>query len=178
MHSLLQSMHTLKIRPLAASDSVDEITELLHDAYAPLAAQGFRFLATYQDAEVTRRRLSSGWAYVAVDGNGEIAGTITLYPSRAESACEWYQKAGNFRFGQFAVVPKFQRKGTGLRLIQAVEEKAREEGACELALDTAENAGQLIRWYGTLGFRFIGFTKWKAANYRSVVLSKGLKNRS
>jgi len=41
------------IRSLQDSDDVDEITEMLHRAYAGLAAMGLRYLATHQSADVT-----------------------------------------------------------------------------------------------------------------------------
>jgi hypothetical protein len=37
------------IREIDDGDSFEELTELLHRAYAPLAAAGFRYLATHQD---------------------------------------------------------------------------------------------------------------------------------
>jgi hypothetical protein len=51
--------HTLQIRPLAARDSLDGITDLLHRAYAPLAASGMNFTAATQtggDTQTRRRR--------------------------------------------------------------------------------------------------------------------------
>src|SRR5215831_11449727 len=47
-------------RFLAPSDDVEAITKMLHEAYAPLAASGMRFVASHQDADVTRRRMAAG----------------------------------------------------------------------------------------------------------------------
>jgi hypothetical protein len=53
------------------------ITAMLHEAYAPLAEQGLRFLATHQDSATTQRRMSRGDAILALDVD-QIVGTITL----------------------------------------------------------------------------------------------------
>lgn len=163
----------LTIRALADSDSIPEITSLLHAAYGQLAAMGFRYTASHQDDAVTEQRLKRGHAFVAVWEN-RIAGTITLLRAGEDSACEWYRRPDVMVFGQFGVHPDFQRQGIGRRLFDHVESLARELGAASLALDTAENASHLIRWYESLGFRTVQHVSWHDTNYRSVVMDKAL----
>lgn len=163
----------LQIRALREDDDVPAITALLHAAYAPLAEAGFRYLASHQDDEVTLRRLGAGWPYVGVR-SGQLVATVTLRASEPDSACAWYRRPGVFSFGQFAVLPALQRSGIGHRLIQRIEQDATTRGATELALDTAEGAVHLCRWYSRLGYRFIQHVSWHETNYRSVVLSKSL----
>ncbi|PAW90260.1 MAG: hypothetical protein B9S33_01870 [Pedosphaera sp. Tous-C6FEB] len=163
----------IRIRELRPDDSVTAITELLHVAYAPLAAMGFKYLATHQDDATTRQRLQSGISIVA-ELEGVIVGTVTLRAPEAESQCAWYSQPGVWPFGQFAVRPDLQRNGLGARLMSLVEQRALQHGAMELALDTAEGATHLIRWYERLGFRFIQHVSWDDTNYRSVVMSKRL----
>ncbi|MEQ1852103.1 MAG: bifunctional GNAT family N-acetyltransferase/class I SAM-dependent methyltransferase, partial [Chthoniobacteraceae bacterium] len=62
----------------------------------------------------------------------------------------------------------------GQRLMHVIEQRALQHGAAELALDTAEGATHLVRWYERLGFRFIQHVSWDETNYRSVVMSKRL----
>ncbi len=162
----------ITIRPFRDDDAIPPITRLLHDAYAPLAAMNLRYTATHQDDEVTRSRLSRGMPWVA-EMEGEIVATVTLYQD-AGSGCGWYDKSGVFSFGQFAVRPDLQGRGLGGKLITLMENEAATHGATELALDTAEGAFHLIRWYEKLGFRFIEYMDWSSTNYRSVVLSKTL----
>lgn len=77
---------------------------------------------------------------------------------------------------QFGVEPSFQRKGFGRVLMAAAEELAVRDGAVELALDTAEPASHLIKWYTRLGYRYIEPVDWRPqTNYRSVVMSKKLR---
>jgi GNAT superfamily N-acetyltransferase len=163
----------IQIRPLRPDDPIPPITVILHAAYSPLARMGFRYLATHQDDATTLRRLQRGFALVA-ELEGVIVGTVTLRPPRDKSDCAWYLRPGVYSFGQFAVRPDLQRRGIGLRMLQFVEQQARDCGAAELALDTAEGAEHLRKWYERLGFRFVGHVSWDDTNYRSVVLSKEL----
>ena len=161
------------IRPYSPADSIPAITALLHEAYGSLARQGFRFLATHQDDEMTLSRLTSGDAFIA-ESAGQIIGTISVYPSWPDSPCELYRQPHVFRLGQLAVTPRLQGQGIGLALMQFAEQHARKRGAIELAMDTAEGATHLLDWYQRLGFRHVGYVQWNDTNYRSRVLSKTL----
>jgi len=160
-------------RRLEPSDDLDQLTCLLHAAYAPLAAAGMRFVASHQDVETTRRRVAKGETFVAVCA-GEVIGTITLADANATSGSPFYDQPGVADFGQFAVQPAFQRQGIGSRLIEMVERRAREQGVAELALNTSEHAAQLIAMYTKKGYRFIEHVQWDDVNYRSVILAKSL----
>ena len=168
-----ENIENILIREFRDDDSIQRLTELLHAAYAPLAARGFRYLATHQDDSVTRDRLRSGISFVA-ELDGELVGTVTLRPPQKESSCAWYLQPGVWTFGQYAVRPDLQGQGLGRRMFDLVEDRARKEGAAELALDTADGAVELQRWYEELGFRPVQHVSWDDTNYRSVVLSKPL----
>lgn len=172
--SPLQMPEELIVRRLRADDSISAITRLLHQAYAPLAAMGFRYTATHQNDEVTQLRVARGQAWVA-EAREDIVGTITLYDRPSPSSnCGWYLTPGVWTVGQFAVHPSLQRQGLGSRLIHKMEDIAASGGATELALDTAENAHHLVDWYQKIGYRFIEYADWSSTNYRSVILSKAL----
>lgn len=151
-----------------------ELTGLLHRAYGPLAERGLRFVATHQDEQTTRRRAERGECYLAIEGT-RLIGTVTLYSPDKTDGSPWRDRSDVASFGQFAVEPEFQRQGIGSSLIRFVERRAVELGAVELALDTAEPADDLIRFYTSRGYRFIEYVKWGEVNYRSVVLSKRLR---
>jgi predicted N-acetyltransferase YhbS len=163
----------ISIRPLLAGDSLEEITDLLHRAYAVLAGMGLKYMATHQSVEVTRARVAQGECFVAARGN-TIVGTIVFRPAAQTTGCPWYDRPEVASFGQFAVEPRLQSNGLGRQLIAHVEERARVLGASEIALDTAEPAKHLVDWYGRLGYRFIETTNWGHTNYRSVIMSKTL----
>jgi len=153
------------------TDDVDAITSMLHDAYAPLASEGMRFIGSHQDSETTRKRMAQGETIVA-EHQGTIVGIITLRPSTTTSPIPFYTLDGRMNFGQFGVRPAYQRRGIGSTLLEFVEQRAAEQGAEILALDTSENAKQLIALYERKGYRFVGDTQVPNVNYRSVILAK------
>ena len=163
----------VQIRLLSKEDSLEELTELLNRSYKKLAGQGFRFLASHQDVEITKKRIAKGKCFVATM-NGKICGTICFYSFKKFPYLKWYENRSVASCGQFAVEEKFQHQGIGNKLIGFVENLALEEGAEEMAVDTAEGASGLIKFYEGRGYRFVAFAQWETTNYLSVILSKKL----
>ena len=164
----------IEYRALRATDDVDAITDLLHQAYAPLANAGMRFLASHQDSNTTAKRMRKGETFVAVHGN-VIVGVITLAEIAATRGTPFYDRPDVADFGQFAVHPLYQRRGIGSRLLNLVESRAKEKGVQELALNTSEHAHHLIAMYEKKGYRFVEFAEWAQVNYRSKIMSKRLQ---
>ena len=163
----------IRIRPLGAGDSLDELTDLLHRAYARLAQMDLRFMATHQSVDVTRSRVTQGECFVAVAGE-RIIGTVVFRTQTQTRGCPWYDRADVASFGQLAVDPAQQSAGVGRRLVDHVETRAIASGAAEIALDTAEPATHLVQWYSSLGYRLVETAQWRHTNYRSVIMSKPL----
>ncbi len=162
-----------EFRKWGEGDDYAALTTLLHCAYRELAEQNLQFLATWQTEDTTRERVDTGETWVAVRG-GRYVGTVTLYLPHQADGCEWYDRPEVASFGQFGVDPECRGEGIGRKLLEIIERRAKEEGAAELALDTAEPAVQLIATYARHGYRFIQHVQWTGPNYRSVVLSKTL----
>jgi len=163
------------IRPLDAGDSLEELTEMLHRAYRPLAEMGFKYFATHQNVEQTRKRIQTGSCLLATQDK-RIVGTVTWYAHEPNSP-KWpalYRTPGVAHFGQFGVEPEFQRHRIGLRLLQRIEDDAKRAGCNVLALDTAEGAAHLVQWYQRLGFQTVDYVQWEVTNYRSVIMRKSL----
>jgi GNAT superfamily N-acetyltransferase len=161
-------------RFLQPTDDVTAITDLLHRAYAPLAAVGLHYVASHQSPEVTRRRMAKGDTVVAVAAL-RIIGVITLAAASATDGSPFYDRRDVAHFGQFAVEPAYQRTGVGSALLALIEELARERGVGELGLDTSEHASDLIQFYESRGYRHIEFAQWPEVNYRSVIMAKVLE---
>lgn len=168
------------IRPLAATDSFEELTELLHRAYAPLAARGLAFVATHQGADVTEERCARGETWVGELG-GRLVATVTLLPPGTGKppppgkGGQTLARKDVCVFEQFAVDPALKGQGLGKRLMTHVEERARELGATRMALDTSEKATDLIGMYSARGYRIVEPVDWRPqTNYRSVVMTKQL----
>ncbi|MGE4064138.1 MAG: GNAT family N-acetyltransferase [Rhodospirillaceae bacterium] len=80
--------------------------------------------------------------------------------------------------GSLVVSPSRQRRGIGTALMAWSEERARSNGAKEIALDTSEGASHLIRWYTALGYREVDIVQWQGKTYRSLILSKTLDGQA
>ena len=167
-------MTLVRIRDLDPSDSIAELTDLLHEAYLALGELGLNYTAVDQRPDTTLRRIERGHCLVA-EQDGRVIGTVTWYEPRTVAHCAWYRRPDVAVFGQFAVSPSCQRRGVGSLLMAEVERRARQEGAAELALDTAQPAKHLIDYYGSRGFRQVEVTQWKGKTYRSVIMSKTLR---
>jgi GNAT superfamily N-acetyltransferase len=162
------------IRRLSPADSLEEVTELLHAAYRALAEAGLHYVASHQAPEVTALRVASGECCVAAL-HGRLVGTINLVPPGRSALGGFYARPGVSKVGQFGVRPELQRQGIGGRLLRHAEERAKELGATTMALDTAEQATELIAMYQRRGYRIVDQVDYRPrVNYRSVVMARTL----
>jgi hypothetical protein len=83
--------HPITYRYIRPSDDIEAITELLHQAYAPLADKGMRFVASHQDSATTRRRMARGETIVAED-QGVIVGVVTLKDAVETHGSTFYER--------------------------------------------------------------------------------------
>jgi ribosomal protein S18 acetylase RimI-like enzyme len=164
---------TFTQRQFTPQDSIDELTDLLHQAYAPHAEAGRRFFASYQTSADTARRIARGECWVVFDRE-VLAGTVTVaapypfppgYPA-PEPAATYFQ---------LAVRPSYQRSGLGGKLVALAEQRIRELGVAEVAIDTSVEARDLIGWYARRGYRETGRWRWDVTNYESIVFAKSLR---
>ncbi|MFI6444484.1 GNAT family N-acetyltransferase [Kitasatospora sp. NPDC050543] len=160
------------VRRFGAGDSVEELTRLLHRAYADHAAAGRVFFASYQSVRDTEYRLSRGECWVAVSG-GELLGTVTVsaphalpdgYPGPAPAGSFW----------QLAVEPSQRGAGLGHSLLALAESRSAALGSTRVVIDTSEQATDLVGWYRRRGYTPIGTWRWDVTNYDSTVLLKEL----
>lgn len=162
------------MRRLGPADSLGDLTTFLHEAYAPLAAAGMRFWASFQDVENTADRARKGECWLAVL-DGAIVGTVTVYTPDRTSGCPLYDEPDVASFGQLAVSPSLQGRGLGAALLDLVEARARTAGASWIACDTAMPAHHLVRLYESRGYVRAAQAQWDGVNYRSHILVKPLR---
>jgi GNAT superfamily N-acetyltransferase len=160
------------VRRLTNSDSLRELTALIHDAYSELGRMNLHYLATTQDETTTRRRIDGGECWVA-EAEGVLVGTILFHPP-VRAGGGWYGRADVATFCQFAVAPSAQGAGIGTLLLETVERRATEMGVSELACDTATRAKHLVRMYRRRGYRCVACISWPNTNYYSIILSKSV----
>lgn len=152
-------MEEIVIREWESGDSVEELTALLHRAYAKWGERGLLFTAVDQGNETTRDRLNGAINFVAVQGR-RLVGSISVYSGPKEHSPEYYARPGVWFFGQFAVEPSLQGTGIGARLIVAAEQAAGEGGAAELACDTRMGAPELADYYQRRGYSIVAEHHW------------------
>ncbi len=164
---------------LVAEPEFEELTALLHRAYAVHAAAGLRFAATHQSVQTTRERAGAGECWVG-EQNGKLVATVTVIPphmgrSLADAGCATYAATGVAKVNQLAVEPALKRQGYGALLMDHAEARARALGAHTLALDTAAPAETTIAWYQRRGYTICDRCDWRPhVNYESVVLKLAL----
>ena len=165
----------VEFRLFSKDDSIEELTKLLNKSYKVLADMGLNYVAATQDSDITLRRIKGAYkCYIGIY-KGEIISTICLYPPSPSDVSSWYNKDFVAKIGQFAVSPELQKYGIGSKMMDIVEDEARNmENVKEIALDTAETAHHLIAFYRKRGYKYIETISWDMTNYNSVILSKAL----
>ncbi|WP_235533537.1 MULTISPECIES: GNAT family N-acetyltransferase [unclassified Roseateles] len=165
---------------MQASDSLDDLTRLLHAAYASLAARGWNFTAVDQPVEVTRQRLYDAQAFVAV-AMGQIVGTVAIRGPKpagetyiADPPPPLYTTPGTAILSQLGVHPDWRGQRVAERLIDTAETWAAAQGLHQIALDTAEPAAALRNRYARRGYAEVGVVQWQGKTYRSVLMCKPL----
>jgi len=167
------TLNDLHIRRLCDDDSIDELTSLLHRAFARLGRMGLPCTSVEQPPQTTLSRVRRGTCFVAVRGE-RIVGTMTLETPGQRQPCEWYRRTDVASLHQLAVDPCEQRLGCGTRLLQFAERWASGQRYDELALDTPITAEHLVAYYEAHGFRRVGEFQKDDKPYESAILSKRL----
>jgi len=173
----IEIVSDIEVRRLLPTDSMEELTALLHRAYRAQVEMGLQPLAGRQDAATTRKRTSNGECYLAVQttpAGPKLVGTILFHEVEDAKGPPWFQQKHVDSFSQFAVDPDIQGKGIGQLLLDMAERRARECGAREMALSMAEPDAALMKYYLRRGYRFIEHWQWPYTNYRSAILSRGV----
>jgi GNAT superfamily N-acetyltransferase len=159
------------IRPLRADDSMDELTALVHRAFARLGRMGLHCTGVAQTLQTTAARARPGACFVALHG-GRLAATMTLETPGPRRACTWYRRSEVASLHQFAVDPSEQGRGLGTRMLRFAERWVAAQHYSELALDTPATASHLLAFYEAHGFRRVDELRKPDKDYASVVLSK------
>lgn len=170
-------MQTIVLRPIVAEDSLNELTRMLHRAFARLGRMGLNCFCVDQTADATRQRIAKGECFVA-ESDGRIVGSITLCRPESDSESATYRSRTVAKVIQFAVDTEFQGRGLGLMLLDLAESWATRHGYREIALDTPEPAEHLIAFYRHFGFHLVEAQQFAGRAYRSAVLLKKIIQRT
>lgn len=134
----------IQIRAASADDAVS-IAGVLHAAFVEYEPQytPAGFSATTLAAEGVLKRLSEGPIWVALQ-EGQVVGTVCAY-----------LKASTCYMRGMAIVPAARGQRIGERLLEHVEQFAREQHAERLYLNTTPFLERAIRLYERYGFQRI-----------------------
>ena len=81
-----------EIRLWSDSDSIEELTALLHRAYAKLGKLGLNYTAVDQSPEVTQRRMDHGFKEIALDTAKHLIDLYTRYQYQWVDFVQWSGK--------------------------------------------------------------------------------------
>jgi GNAT superfamily N-acetyltransferase len=161
------------IRRLSPTDSLEEMTALLHRAYKRLADLGFNYTAVDQSVETTRERIEGCECFVATL-RGAIVGTVNL-DLRGRDDPPWVAGRNDCAYAsQLAVEPALRKLGLGAKLMDVAEGRARNAGFAFCVGDTSEKAEYLLSFYTGRGYAIVDHVQWEGKSYRSAVLAKPL----
>ena len=141
MSSLAKEASQLEVR-IAVPGDEELIASLILDAFLPFkdeyTAGAFEYTAV--SADLIRERFAEGPMWIAYDG-GDAVGTVSGLP-----------EPGKFYIRSMAVKPTAQKRGVGQKLLDALEEHAREAGFVTLYLYTTFVLPGAKRLYEKNGF--------------------------
>ena len=166
-------MKNFAIRRFNSTDSIEEVTEMLHRAFAPMAMLGANCQCVDQSPSTTRERMARGDCLVAV-ADRRIVGTLTLETCDPSSSVAHYRKPGVASLHQFAVDPAYQGAGVGRSMLKVATMWAHMRQFGELALDTPALALDVRSYYARQGFRWVAGVRVAGRSHDSVVMSKSI----
>lgn len=165
------------IRRRQPEDSIDDLTSMLHRAFAPMGQRGLNCQSIDQTPATTRQRIDRGDCFVAV-ADRRIVGTVTLQAPDASAAIRCYRDPEVASIHQLAVDPDYQSAGIGHSLLQTAVIWARTRRYAEIALDTPAPLHLLRDYYVRQGFKFAGLVWLAGRTYQSAVMTKQVGSRS
>ena len=166
------------IRRFLTGDSIEEITHLLHRAYARQRAIGLDPLAGRQDYARTLDRVLNSECYLAFMNHEQdtqrIVGVILLNEHERVTFPEYFLREGVAHFAMFGVDPQLQAIGVGQRLLDTCVKRAKELGNTQMALSMARPDSALLRYYQRRGYEEVQEWQWPYTNYVSLILAKDI----
>lgn len=132
-------------------------------------------MAATQDEVMTLKRLSAGTSFLgSIDGEIVASGVIYQSVTRRDDTPEWFLRDDVAVFAQFAVAPRYQKLGLGIKVLDLLQQEARAGQKRYLACDTAEPAHDLVAYYKRRGFSIVTTMRYLDTSYSSVILSKDM----
>ena len=173
LQAALRQMIDFAIRRLRPGDSHEELTFLLHRAFAEMACQGLDCESASQSTARTQERAARGECFIAVKGR-QMIGTVTLEAADRGSFVPVYRDLATASVHQLAVDPANQGNGVGRSLINYAATWAGARRFERLAVDTPQSAHRQVAWYVDQGFGVSETLRVPGRAYASAVLTRTL----
>jgi len=137
----------MQIRPIEEPE-IQPLGELIVSAYSSQGPLSGEYAETLRDVASRVREAS---VLVAVNGDGRVLGGVT-YVDSPDNVYAEFTAPDDSAFRMLAVDPTNQGGGVGRALVEAVIERARQDGKRRLTLLTAPWMEAAHRLYARLGF--------------------------
>ena len=150
--------------------SLEQITELLHDAHTSTAGEGMHFQAYSQTVEDTKRRLGNDGLFFVALCDGVLAGcaAVVFHPKSSKWYCTDKEYA---EIKMVAVGSRFKGMGISNSLYRALEKHAFTR--CGLVImNTAEENRIVVDSNLRHGWKLIDYLSWCNTDYYSVIMGK------
>ena len=132
---------------LATRHDVEEVTDLVNLAYA---VEAFFVKGKRIERDEVARKVMAGHFFVAESTSRETD------QDRIPGCISYEQFLDHAYFGLLAVSPSARGQRLGRRLIEFVEQRAREAGLLRMTLRTVDLRTELPPWYQRQGYRMVG----------------------
>lgn len=124
---------------------------------------------SYPNAAVIAADISEGDLIVG-ESDGKLILTYVvnkLCEEEEYALCKWeYPDEPFIALHRIAINPEYQGQGVGSEAFAFLEEKAKEKGIKTIRLDTfCENTAG-VSFYNKLGFKIVGFARWKKGRFQ------------
>lgn len=153
---------------LAQESDAPAVRALVNQAYRELADVGLNYTATYQDEQVTLKRMQEGRVFLLHKGP-ELVGTILFKEQN------FFTGRKTAYVGQLGIRPQHKKSGYGTLLMDFCERLAKQENFDGIQLDTAKPAAHLVSWYLQRRYNIIGEQQWEGKTYASWIFEKDLR---
>lgn len=153
--------------------SLEQITEVLHEAHETTAVGGMHFWAHTQTVEDTRKRLGNSGEFFVALCDGDLAGCAAVIFH--QHGKKWYCKNKDYaEIKMVAVRNKYKGLGLSNMLYSALEKRAFERN--DLIVMNTASANELVIGRNIRhGWKIIDYCSWRNTDYYSVVMGKWKK---
>lgn len=152
-------------------DSVtwEDITDLLHHAFAEHKAEGLHYSACDQSVEVTRQRAENSICLVALLDEKLVGTGLVSFEKRHGKTVGYLSQLG--------ILPKVKGRGIGTKIKITCMEICCQKGVDAIYCNTSAKAESVIRFYTQKGWQKVRLLSFENTNYYSIEFRCPIRGR-